>query len=266
MWKTLFTFALLSLSGRVSAQAPAGVPIVRGVDQTPTRPADWGRCTRHVEAFARNSSHWCRFNRLTPWPNPPTAAAQRALKFGRMTVYRGGILRQRFACNVQGQGSNTHATIALSTKYLKTFQGGWAVDRGACGYCVCMRVHGGDIAYNPGLHRDAVRRRIGLTFMARVSDRCGECSSDAVDVLQDRPFSYAPNIPADNPNAPRVNRLPGPRGFNESSGRFSPESVGTWVADWQFVPCNWTHTNCARFMRGFGYNTYTPLWRPGRPF
>jgi len=47
---------------------------------------------------------------------------------------------------------------------------------------------------------------------------------------------------------PQVNRLLGLRGFNQPSmlqgGPASPESVGVYTADWQWVPCDWSHADC----------------------
>ena len=55
-----------------------------------------------------------------------------------------------------------------------------------------MRVHGADVAYNPGADRAAVKRLVGLAFAAKVGDRCAECEDDHVDALLDRPLAYAP--------------------------------------------------------------------------
>jgi hypothetical protein len=107
----------------------------------------------------------------------------------------------------------------------------------------------------------------------QVGDRCGECEDEHIDVLLDRPFAYAPYSPdnaAENTNAKYANSLPGPRGFaNPWSMRggstFSPEAVGTWVSDWQWVPCeSFTHTSCAQLMTKMGYtNVWTPMATPG---
>ena len=266
----MFKALLIVLFGATTTWAqpcPMAIPRVDGVDQSPTPRSQWGKCTDAVEASARERSNWCSFGRLTPWPAPPSAAASESLKFGRQTVYRGSILKQKGACNVDLIGSDTHATVAVSSKYLRSQDGGWAANKGACGQCMCVHVNGGDAAYNQWLFEDSVRAQKGLCFMARVGDRCGECPDDSIDVLQDRPYSYAPNDHGDNPNAPIVNRLKGPRGFLQSSGRFSPETTGTWTAEWQFVPCSWTHDMCRMLMESFGYNdTRVPGMTPGRDF
>lgn len=43
-------------------------------------------------------------------------------------------------------------------------------------------------------------------------------------------------------------------------GDWSPETVGTWVADWNWVPCEgWNHQKCADMMRDVGYaQVFTP--------
>ena len=45
----------------------------------------------------------------------------------------------------------------------------------------------------------------------------------------------------------------------------SPEAVGTWLADWQFVPCDqYDHGKCANLMRSMGCKTIkTPKWTKG---
>lgn len=239
--------------------APWKVPHVRGVDQSPTLPKNYGVCTAAVES-SQKSSNWCKFNKLGSYPAFPNAAARKSLKFGRQTQYIGSIFRQKFACNVLGQGSNEFATVAVSTKYLKTWQGGWAKDKGACGKKVCIHVLGGDDLYNKGLQKHVVDKYRGLTFMGRVADRGAEMSDDAIDILQERPYTYAPNTKGDNPNAWRVNRLNGLRAFTNPR---TAQSVGVWTALWQFVPDDWNHDTCARFMNSFGYKTWTPKWTPG---
>ena len=56
----------------------------------------------------------------------------------------------------------------------QTYQGGWATDKGACDKCMCVRMHGGDNKYNPGLQTEPMQKHMGLTFLAKVGDRCGE--------------------------------------------------------------------------------------------
>lgn len=101
------------------------VPPVPGVDQSPSDPGEYGRCTPKVEV---NDTNWCRFNQLgqcargaarggaaapaarqtrgrfgrrapvrapgcraaaRAGPSGPSKKAERCLKNGRMTVYRG---------------------------------------------------------------------------------------------------------------------------------------------------------------------------------
>jgi hypothetical protein len=154
-----------------AAQRCSRIPQVSGVDQSPTAPWNYGKCTNAVEAVAR-PSHWCKFNRIGVWPQTPPARAQQCLKFGRATIYRGPIYgsspQHYAACNRILKGSNEAALVALSTKYLKTYQGGWAADKGACNQCMCIRMHGADRAYNPGLQTQAAQRHVGLTFLGKV--------------------------------------------------------------------------------------------------
>jgi hypothetical protein len=59
--------------------------------------------------------------------------------------------RHQGACAVDLAGSNETALVAVSTKYLKTAQHGWAEDKGVCGRCMCVHVRGVDNRYNPGV-------------------------------------------------------------------------------------------------------------------
>lgn len=250
------------------------VPYVKGMDQSPSYANQWGLCTGAVENI-HGWSHWCKAGQMGMWPAPPTAQAQKCLKYGRTTIYRGPIYGSSYghkaACNLRLKGNDRAAMVAVSTKYLKTYQGGWAGDKGACGQCMCVRLHGGDDKFNTGLQKDAASKHIGLTFLAQVGDRCGECEDDHIDLLQDRPLTFAPFNPAvqnDNYNAPYVNAKDGLRGFSDPSymrgSQFSLENVGAWTSDWQWVPCSYTHDQCANLMRGMGYGTvFTPKWTEG---
>ena len=130
--------------------ATCDVPDVPGVDQSPSNPAAYGRCTNAIEPHVASSgSNWCAFGANRPkafgaWPAGPSPAAKRCLKFGRMTVYRGPLYgsepRHKGACNVDLVGSNESAVVAVSTKYLKTAQHGWAEDKGSCGKCMCVHI------------------------------------------------------------------------------------------------------------------------------
>jgi hypothetical protein len=106
---------------------------------------------------------------------------------------------------------------------------------------------------------------------SQVGDRCSECEDDHIDILQERPFSWAPFDPKrghDNYHAPYVNAKSGLRGFRDPAAMrstgISPESVGAWTTDWQFVPCSYTHDQCAALMKDMGYsNVWTPSWTEG---
>ena len=104
-----------------------------------------------------------------------------------------------------------------------------------------------------------------------MGDRCSECDDDHIDILQDRPFSFAPFNPAadgDNHNAPYVNAKDGLRGFSDPSimrgGAEAPETAGAWTTLWQFVPCGTTHEQCGALMKNMGYkNVWTPTRTEG---
>lgn len=233
-------------------------PRVSGVDQSPSNPSEYGKCTPSVERNAIATSHWCKFGKLGSYPEFPNEPAKKAFKFGRSTSYVGSIYAQKFACNVDGVGSNTHAAVAVSSKYLKSYQGGWTADKGACGKCMCISIFGGDDKYNKGLQKWIVDKYKGLSFMGKVSDRCYECTPDSIDILLDRPYSFA-HVEPNNPNAWKVNRLDGYRGFKTAE----VFNVGTWTSLWQFVPCDWDHKKCASFVASYGYKTRTPSWTKG---
>lgn len=276
---TLAAAAALALLAATATPAFAqdatkcGIPAVPGTEQSATKPQDWGRCTSALDpASGAFDKHWCKFGKMGPWPDGPSAKAQTCLKFGRMSIFRGPMYGSsegsRTACNTPHSGSTNYATIAVSTKYLRTQQGGWSEDKGHCGKCMCVFIHGADQAYNPGLQHNNARQHMSYAFMGKVRDRCGECPDDHIDVLMDRPFSYAPFDP-NNPNsvreqrfAPYANAKEGQRVFSnpaEMRGtQFSPENVGTWTSDWQFVPCGWTHDKCVELFKSVGYKDARP--------
>eukprot|EP00877_Chromochloris_zofingiensis_P011105 jgi/Chrzof1/6248/Cz17g17110.t1 len=275
---TLIVFSasmlLLFVAGchaQLTSSTCQAVPKVPGVNQEPSDPTKYGKCTGALDSHVVSTgSNWCAFNGMGYWPAGPAPKAKQCLKFGRMTVYRGPIYGSqpdhKGACNATLVGSNESSVVAVSTKYLKTAQGGWVADKGACGQCMCIHVRGVDDKYNPGVKYQSAKAHFGLTFLAKVGDRCGECEDDHIDILMDRPVSYAPwspSSPGENNHAQYVNALPGLRGFGDPwimrGGDFSPEAVGTWVSDWQFVPCNWNHNKCAALMKDMGYSqVYTP--------
>jgi len=93
-----------------------------------------------------------------------------------MSVFSGPILgkdaNHQGACGAPLIGSDAHALVAVSTKYLSSKQGAWEPEPGACAKCMCVRVHGVDNVYNPAPNYDNVRKYSGLTFAAQVGDRC----------------------------------------------------------------------------------------------
>jgi len=266
---------LLLTAGPAAAQdaTRCGIPAVPGAEQSATRAQDLGKCTAALDpAGGAEGKHWCKFGRIGAWPDGPSQKAQTCLKFGRMSIFRGPMYGShqgaRTACDNPHSGSSNHATIAVSTKYLRTQQGGWATDKGHCGQCMCVHIHGADEAYNPGLQRDNARAHMSYAFMGKVRDRCSECPDDHIDVLMDRPFSYAPFDPANPASvreqrfAPYGNAREGQRVFGDPAdmrnSQFSPENVGTWTADWQFVPCGWTHDRCVELFKSVGYGAARP--------
>jgi hypothetical protein len=161
---------LFALLAAAAAQKCAEVPTVSGVDQSNTSPAEYGKCSQIQKDFF--GSHWCKFGKIGTWPGAPQGKAQQCLKFGRASIYRGPIYgsssAHKAACNRVLMGDDKHAMVAVSTKYLKTYQGGWTSDTGACNKCMCIRMHGADNAFNSGLQTDKVSKRVGLTFMGKV--------------------------------------------------------------------------------------------------
>eukprot|EP00878_Enallax_costatus_P034058 GHUV01037667.1.p1 GENE.GHUV01037667.1~~GHUV01037667.1.p1 ORF type:complete len:197 (-),score=33.99 GHUV01037667.1:117-707(-) len=168
----------LAVLAAVLAIASAGspckeVPTVSDVDQSPTDPKMYGKCSSALEQFLVPSSHWCKFGDMGLWPNGPSNRAKQCMKFGRATNYRGPIYgsspQHKAACNRVLRGDDNAAMVAVSTKYLKTYQGGWASDTGACWKCMCVRLHGADNKFNSGLQTDHAQKQLGLTFLAKVS-------------------------------------------------------------------------------------------------
>jgi hypothetical protein len=85
--------ALAAAAGSLAPAAAAGrcaqVPWVSGVDQSPSDPRNYGKCTKALEPQVNAKfSHWCKFNTLGTWPTGPSARAKKCLKFGRATIYR----------------------------------------------------------------------------------------------------------------------------------------------------------------------------------
>lgn len=161
---------LAALLAAAAAQKCSAIPGVDGVDQSPTSSSQYGKCTNIQKDFL--GSHWCKFGKMGTWPSAPTGKADQCLKFGRASIYRGPIYgsssAHKAACNKVLLGSDKYAMVAVSTKYLKTYQGGWTSDKGACNKCMCIRMHGGDDLFNKGLQKEKASQRIGLTFMGQV--------------------------------------------------------------------------------------------------
>lgn len=155
-----------------SASPCREIPDVSGVDQSPSDPRMYGKCSSAIESFMVPQSHWCKFGDMGLWPSGPSNRAKQCMKFGRTTIYRGPIYgsspQHKAACNKILRGDDDAALVAVSTKYLKTWQGGWASDKGACNKCMCVRLHGADNKFNTGLQTKTAERQLGLTFLAKV--------------------------------------------------------------------------------------------------
>lgn len=84
------------------------VPGVSGMDQSPTSPNNYGKCTSALEKGPwASKSHWCNSQKpFKAWPGPPSSEAQKCLKFGRTTIYRGPMYgsstEHKAACNKVG--------------------------------------------------------------------------------------------------------------------------------------------------------------------
>ena len=249
----------------VAASLIAMLPalIQAGLDQSPTSLEDYGRCTNIVPPAIRETSHWCKLNKLSFFPEAPNAITQRLMKAGRQTVYTGPI-GHKLACNVDAHGSDAKAIVALSTKYFPFEKSAWNPNNYPeyCGKCVCVHVLGSDKAYNPNVKLSTINRFRNFTFMGKVGDRCGECADDSIDILMDRPYSYNPVSNAGEADQGHAaNAIAGLRGF---SGRpDEPFDVGTFASVWNFVPCSWTHEQCASFVQDLGYQTFTPRFSKG---
>lgn len=198
----LATLLLASAGGALAGSSCKEIPDAQWMDQSPTNPSMYGKCSSAMESWLIPQSHWCKFGDLGMWPaGGPPARAKQCLKFGRLTIFRGPIYgsspAHKAACNAVLRGADDAALIAVSTKYLKTYQGGWAKDTGACNKCMCVRLHGGDAKYNTGLQKDVVSRFMGLTFLGKVcsSSRAGAARrSSAHGALHQRRAAAAPTV------------------------------------------------------------------------
>jgi hypothetical protein len=172
-WAAAFLLLLASCPPQAAADGQCSqIPYVKGADQSPTDPSNYGRCTSAIESQFLTYSHWCKAGGIGMWPEEPNSQAKKCLKFGRATIYRGPVYgsstEHKAACNKVMVGDDEAGMVAVSTKYLKTYQGGWAGDKGACDRCMCVRLHGVDDNFNRGVQHDNVKPRLGLTFLARV--------------------------------------------------------------------------------------------------
>lgn len=170
----LWCLGYVTSSAALDPSLCPSVPLLAYPDQSPTAQVDWGRCTGYVDAN-QQFSNWCTAPDFIPYPTTPPDSASKCLKFGRMTVYTGPIIGKDAnhfgACDVPLVGSDSHALVAVSTKYLNSKQSGWEVDPGACGQCMCVRLNGIDLAFTGAEFADTVLPHVGIAFAAKVGDR-----------------------------------------------------------------------------------------------
>jgi len=218
---SLFTVSLLLFSTSFSG----------ALDTLPsTKP--YGICKK-IDAQASEHSQWCKKGPLRPVPS-----LKRNAKFGRQTIFSGPLGIQRGWCGKVLEGSANSVPVAISTKYIPS--NGRSPDSPYCGACICVQVVGTDETSNPHPTPEA-RKYFGRVFKGKVLDSCVECDDDHIDVLSDRPYTYAPTN-KDNPKAAHYNSLPGPRAIPSRIAY----SVGIWKVQWNFASCS---TNCEAFFR-----------------
>ena len=149
------------------------------VDQSATAPINYGKCTENI-GQDQLETYTCTRPGMNAWPGPPPLSAQKCFKFGRLTTNTGpisaGDMKATTPCNARVIGSNRHAFVAVSTKYLNVQQSAFEADPGACGQCMCIRLAGADTG--AVVDAAAIRRQqqatlpyVGLTFMGMVGDR-----------------------------------------------------------------------------------------------
>jgi hypothetical protein len=66
------------------------VPVVDGVDQSPSAPEDYGKCTSHIDQRIAPTSNWCKFGRLGYCESAPAAPPPPPLRRSTYPKRRGG--------------------------------------------------------------------------------------------------------------------------------------------------------------------------------
>lgn len=189
----------------------------------------YGQCLAIAKSMAEQSS-WCDKPPLYGHPSKST------LKYGRQTVFSGPVGKQKGWCGKILRGSNTTAAVAISTKYLPLH--GISPQSHYCGQCMCIRIVGTDKtsnAYPPS----SARSYFGTIIKGQVADMCSECDDDHVDILADRPYTYAP-VDKWNPLAAYYNKIRGARAMPTKMAY----DVGVWTVEWNFVSCS---ANCHNY-------------------
>lgn len=190
----------------------------------------YGLCKK-IDPYMLRHSNWC-----TKGIIKQAYAQKNTTKYGRQTVYSGPVGIQKGWCGNILHGSNDSVPVAISTKYIPLHA--VSPNSNYCGKCMCIQVLSNDETSNP-YPTSKAKKYYGKIFKGRVEDACSECDDDHIDILADRPYTYAPET-KDNPKAAYYNSMPGLRAIPSNI----VYSVGVWKTQWNFVNCN---TDCTAF-------------------
>ena len=221
------TILFLTLTYLTSVSA---APIINKEGST----SPYGLC-KQIDQQMMKESHWCRYGPINIRP------AHKDLKIGRQTVYSGPLFVHKGWCGKMLTGSNASAGVAISTKYIHRFKH-ISPNSQYCGQCMCIRVRAPDTTKNPYPPRDGMKY-INTIIKAQVQDQCPECEDDHIDILADRPYTFAPED-SNNPKARQANSHPGPRAIP----RGIVYGVGVWTSEWNFVDCK---TDCKQWFNKY---------------
>ena len=191
----------------------------------------YGLCHK-VDSYMVKHSSWCTKGKI----EPAHLQKPHSMKYGRQTIFPGPVGLQKGWCGSILQGSKEYVPIAISTKYIRVHD--VSPDSSYCGKYVCVQVLGTDETSNK-YPPSAAKKYYGKVFKGRIADMCSECDDDHIDVLADRPYTYAV-INKSNPKASHYNSIQGPRLMPTSVAY----GVGVWKAQWNFVDAS---TDCTTF-------------------
>jgi hypothetical protein len=191
-----------------------------------TRPSaePYGSCDA-VDRRVQETGHWCK---KPPFKESPLHDRKR-FKYGRQTTFTGPLGIHKGWCQEPLKGSEHFAAVAISTKYIPMRTE--SPHSPYCGACVCVQVVGTDETTNPYPPANA-SHYFGTIIKGKVIDLCPECGDDQIDILADRPYTYAPTTP-DNPKASAFNSVKGRRAIPTDT----VFGVGIWKVQWNFVGC-----------------------------